>query len=92
MPWLVHAFEAEFATALVQQVFDVFPPRLPAIAAFGPDGHLETKESNLAFKNNSNSKYPFIEGNLDVEVHRELIHYYGWDLDRIIASDFSFTN
>ncbi|KAL6549533.1 hypothetical protein OROHE_008650 [Orobanche hederae] len=45
MPWLIHSYAPRFAEDLAKRVFPVFP-RLPAIAAFGPDGHLETKESN----------------------------------------------
>lgn len=49
MPWLVHSFVPHFAVSLSEKVFE-FPPVLPAIAAFGRDGHLVTKECNLAFK------------------------------------------
>lgn len=81
MSWLIHAYAPQFAVDLAKRVFGNFP-RLPAIAAFGPNGHLETKESNLAFKEVWNSKYPFIQADMDEEVCRELIdNMYQWDLD-----------
>lgn len=73
MPWLILWFGPEYTVSLTRELFDVFPPRLPAIAAFGPDGHLETKESNLAFKNDFYSEYPFIQADMSEEVCVELM-------------------
>lgn len=80
MPWLVHAFVPQFSVYLSKRVFEL-PPRLPAIAAFGRDGYLETKESNLAVKKSWNSEYPFIQADMGVAVHKELIDMHGWDLE-----------
>ncbi|KAL6539798.1 hypothetical protein OROHE_011569 [Orobanche hederae] len=82
MPWLVHSFIPHFAVSLSEKVFE-FPPVLPAIAAFGRDGHLETKESNLAFKKGWNSNYPFIQAEMDDEVRWELVDMHDWDLERL---------
>lgn len=81
MPWLIHAFAPDFSVELASRVFGAVP-RLPAIAAFGTSGHLETKESKLALKVRAeNPMYPFIESSMDEEVKAELIAKYKWDLD-----------
>lgn len=80
MPWLVHSYVPDFAASLAKMVFEL-PFQLPAIAAFGPDEHLLTKESNLAFKKEWNSMYPFIEADMCKEVHRKLQIEHNWDLD-----------
>lgn len=82
MPWLVHSFVPHFAVSLSKKVFE-FPRVFPAIAAFGRDGHLVTKESNLAFKKGWNSKYPFIKAEMDDEVRWELVDMHNWDLERL---------
>lgn len=86
MPWLVHSYVPDFSIFLVYKVFKL-PFDIPAIAVFGPNGHLETKESNLAFKKEWNSKYPFIEADMDKEVHMELQNRHKWDLD-ILKEDY----
>lgn len=80
MPWLIHAYVPHFSASLARMVFKV-PFHLPAIAAFGTDGHLQTKETNLAFKEEWDTKYPFIEADMCKEVHREIQHIHNWDLD-----------
>lgn len=80
MPWLIHAYEPQFATAVAERLFGM-PPLLPAIAAFEADGHLDTKESNLAFKKHWDSKYPFIQAEMDDEICRELKYQHHWDLN-----------
>lgn len=88
MPWLVHAYAPDFAVLLAKQLFGDHL-RLPAIAAFGPSGHLETKESNLALKEGRGDlKYPFIEASMDKEVEQELIHRYKWGWDNVLKIVF----
>lgn len=70
MRWFVHACVPHFDASLAEKVFEV-PFHLPAIAAFGFDGHLEAKDTNLAFKVEWSITYPFIEAHLCKEVHRE---------------------
>lgn len=95
MPWLIHAYVPDFAARLAEKLFG-FPSNIPAIAAFGPDGHLETKETNLIFKKEWNSKYPFIKTDMCEEVLRELRSsnkFYSWDLDTLkaeITGDYVF--
>lgn len=79
MSWLIHSFDSVFAISLAKKVFG-FPPHLPAIAAFRADGHLLTKESNLAFKKEWNYEYPFIQTDMSEDIRRELINRYKWDL------------
>lgn len=76
MPWLVHPFAPYFGVKLAAKIFDSL--KLPAIAAFGADGHLETKESNLGFKKKWDSKYPFIQPEMDDEVHSEILHKHNY--------------
>lgn len=83
MPWLVHAFAPDYALFLVQKIFNMYPPVIPAIAAFGVDGHLETKESNLALKMDADPNYPFIHASMDKEVHQELVIQKNWDPARL---------
>lgn len=85
MPWLFHSFVPDFAVSLYEKVFQ-YPPRLPAIAAFGSDGHLQTKLSNLFCRAELNSVFPFIQADLDREVHREILSTYRWDLQRLFSS------
>lgn len=76
MPWLVHPFIPNFAHSLIRRLFNVYPlANLPAIAAFGSHGHLDTKESGLAFKCLSKPVYPFIQADMHQEVYMELAHY-----------------
>lgn len=89
MPWLVHAHVPEYAVALMEDLFDL-PVPIPAIAAFGPDWHLVSKESNLAFKTDWNPEYPFIS-DLGVEVLKDLTKKHRWDLKNIFPG-ISSTN
>lgn len=84
MQWLIHAYEPRFAHSLAERVFGVIPC-LPAIAAFGSDGNLLTKESNLGFKEVWNCKYPFIEADIDEEVCKELMDVHHWNLKEQFA-------
>lgn len=85
MPWLFHPFVPDFAVTLYEKVFQ-YPPHLPAIAEFGPDGHLQTKASNLSLKAKWKSTFPFIQTDMAEEVHKELVHRYKWDLNSLFSS------
>lgn len=80
MPWLVHSLVPDFTFVLGQGAFGLFSPHVAAIAAFGSDGHLQTEESNLLFKQEWNPKYEFIA---DQVFYYELVHFYKLDMDRL---------
>lgn len=85
MPWVVHSSEPEVAASLFDCVFPVYQ-HLPAIAAFGVNGHLETKGSDLASKDKLVSQYPFIQADMYDEVYQELKEEHGWDLEYLFFS------
>lgn len=89
VPWLIHAFVPCFGAALAHEVFGIYPPHLPAIAVFGPDGHLETKLSNLGFEDHRGNLESLLRGEdyMDEEFHKEVVDRYQWDLDNVIAFD-----
>lgn len=79
MPWWVCSVDKKHARSLAYELFDT--GRIsPAIVAFGLNGHLETRESNLANKACLNSKYPFIQ-DMEEAVCKELNIMYQWDLE-----------
>lgn len=88
MPWLVHAFNQQFSLRLTIKLFGVYPPRLPALAAFDRDGRLVTKRSNLAFREELKSKYLLDQADMDEEVNEELICWHQWDLKSVISNLF----
>lgn len=85
MPWVVHSSEPEVAVSLFECVFPL-SAHLPAIAAFGVNGHLETKGSDLASKDKLVSQYPFIQADMYDEVYQELKEEHGWDLEYLFFS------
>lgn len=83
IPHLVHAYVPNFAKTLVEKVFGSVP-HLPAIAAFGSDGNLQTKESNLLVKKTWSSQYPFIQGDMEEDICNELVYHRNfWNLQNI---------
>ncbi|KAL8106600.1 putative nucleoredoxin 1 [Apium graveolens] len=86
MPWVVHSSEPEVAVSLFECVFPM-SAHLPAIAAFGVNGHLETKGSDLASNDKLVSQYPpFIQADMYDEVYQELKDQHGWDLENLFYS------
>lgn len=90
MPWVAHAFAPKFAHAVARKIFGQYP-RFPAIAAFGPTGNLQAKESDLAFKTDGDRNFPFIK-NMDEEIEYELRYDpdYKWDLESIVNPNNGF--
>lgn len=80
MPWLMYPFFPEFSLRLAGKIFGFTPPRLPAIAAFGVDGKLVTKQSNLLSHGFQSNDFPFIQADMDDEICKELMFRYKWDL------------
>ncbi|XP_074335463.1 putative nucleoredoxin 1-2 [Apium graveolens] len=86
IPWVVHSSKPEVALSLFECLFPI-SPQLPAIAAFGVDGHLETKGSDLASNDKLVSQYPpFIQADMYDEVYQELKDEHGWDLENLFYS------
>lgn len=85
MPWVVHSSKPEVAVSLFECVFPM-SAHLPAIAAFGIDGNLETKGSGLASNDKLVFQYPFIQADMYDEVYQELKDEYGWDLENLFCS------
>ncbi|KAL6511597.1 hypothetical protein OROGR_021194 [Orobanche gracilis] len=85
MPWVVHSSKPEVAVSLFECVFPI-SAHLPAIAAFGVNGHLETKGSDLASNDKLVSQYPFIQADMYDEVYQELKDEHGWDLENLFSS------
>ncbi|KAL8106602.1 putative nucleoredoxin 1 [Apium graveolens] len=86
MPWVVHSSKPDVAVSLFECVFPM-SAHLPAIAAFGVNGHLETKGSDLASNDKSVSLYPpFIQADMYDEVYQELKDEHGWDLENLFYS------
>lgn len=81
--WFVLPFEPSISDSLVRVLFgsNFSMHQLPAVAAFGRDGFLQTKDSNLSFKE-CKSYYPFIEDDMTEAVRWELSNTYKWDLHR----------
>ncbi|XP_074332730.1 putative nucleoredoxin 1 isoform X1 [Apium graveolens] len=85
MPWVVHS-SPELAVFLFECVFPM-SAHLPAIAAFGVNGHLETKGSDLASNDKLVSLYPpFIQADMYDEVYQELKDEHGWNLENVFYS------
>lgn len=80
MPWPAFSCDLSMPSGLSRYIFNRLP-KFPAIAAFGADGHLLTKESNLASKYEWSSKFPFIQADMGQEVRVELLRKYKWDLE-----------
>lgn len=55
MSWWVCSLDQLNACSLATRLFTFRHPSLPAIAAFGPNEHLEAKDSNLNSKTGLNS-------------------------------------
>nr|XP_017225688.1 PREDICTED: probable nucleoredoxin 2 [Daucus carota subsp. sativus]XP_017225689.1 PREDICTED: probable nucleoredoxin 2 [Daucus carota subsp. sativus] len=85
MPWVVHSSKPEVAVSLFECVFPI-SAHLPAIAAFGVNGHLETKGSDLASNDKLVSQYPFIQADMYDEVYQELKDEHGWDLKNLFPT------
>lgn len=79
--WLVNTL-APIVVPLAKRLY-ASPLQLPAIAAFGADGHLEAKESDLASKNEWSLDYPFIKADMDEEVRVELIKQQQWGFEHL---------
>lgn len=86
MPFWVCSLDQRDACSLAFKLFKLVP-LFPAAVAFGSDGHLETREDDLANKLGClKSKYPFIH-DMDEQVRKEINIVHAIDIEYYLEND-----